>query len=79
MEKKDVDYSIGGKYKKKESVLVELPKDISNIPDIVAMLDRTGQKSRQAVGIVSTILKTGKNADLSDYVYTMFRLCLDYV
>ena len=69
LEKKDVDYSIGGKYKKKENMLVELPKDIFNNPDLLAMLDRTGQTSRQAVGIVSTILKTGKNTDLSDFTF----------
>ena len=43
-----------GKYKKKETVLVELPKDLFNSPNVVAMLDRTGQTTRKAVGIVST-------------------------
>ena len=49
-----------GKYKKKETVLVELPRDILNSPNVVAMMDRTGQTTRKVVGLVSTLLKSGK-------------------
>ena len=60
------------KFKKKsETVLVELPRDIMNSPDVVSMLDRTGTSSRKAVGVVSSILKTatigGQQVDLSEY------------
>ena len=58
---KDFDFETKKKTKKKEDfVLVELPKDIMNNPDVVAMLDRTATTSRHAVGIVSSILKSGK-------------------
>ena len=57
-------------YKRKsKTVMVELPRDILNNPKVVGMLDRTGTSSRNAIGVVSTILKTGKiegkEADLS--------------
>ena len=51
---------------------MELPRDIMNSPTVVAMLDRTGQTSRTAVGLVSTLLKTGKvdgkETDLSEFI-----------
>ena len=66
------NFTCKGKFKKKETVLVELPRDIMNSPTVVAMLDRTGQTSRTAVGLVSTLLKTGKvdgkETDLSEFI-----------
>ena len=56
----DKDYSINIRNKKKETVLVELPTDILNSPEVCSMLDRTNTTSRKAVGVVSSILKTGK-------------------
>ena len=57
--------------KKKDTVLLELPKDIMNSPEVCAMLDRTGTTSRKAIGVVSSILKSGeidgKDADLSSF------------
>ena len=57
--------------KKSDTVVIELPRDILNTPSICAMLDRTGTTSRAAVGVVSTILKSGKidgnEADLSSF------------
>ena len=57
--------------RKSKTVLVELPRDILNNPEVVGMLDRTGTSSRNAIGVVSTILKTGKiegkGADLSQF------------
>ena len=66
------NYTTGARHKKKSStVLIELPRDILNSPDVVGMLDRTGTTSRNAVGVVSSILKTGKiggkSADLSQF------------
>ena len=68
----DKDFTCKGKFRKKtETVLVELPRDIMNSPDVVSMLDRTGTTSRKAVGVVSSILKTGKidgqQVDLSEF------------
>ena len=57
--------------KKKDTVLLELPTDIMNSPEVCAMLDRTGTTSRKAIGVVSSILKSGKidgkDADLSSF------------
>ena len=71
-EKTDTDFICKDKFKKKtETVLVELPRDILNSPGVVSMLDRTGTSSRKAVGVVSSILKTGKiegqQVDLSEF------------
>ena len=68
---KDKDFTCKDKFSKKtETVLVELPRDILNSPEVVSMLDRTGTSTRKAVGVVSSILKTGKRAgqqvDLSE-------------
>ena len=67
----DEDYCEKTRTKKSSTVLIELPKDIFNSPDVVGMLDRTGTTSRKAVGVVSTILKSGKihgrEADLSHF------------
>ena len=68
----DKDFICKKKFKKKtETVLVELPRDILNSPDVVSMLDRTGTSSRKAVGVVSSILKTakidGQQVDLSEF------------
>ena len=41
--------------KKKDTVLLELPKDIRNSPEVYAMLDRTDTTSRKAIGVVSFI------------------------
>ena len=44
------NYVLKKKFKKKtETVLVELPRDILNSPDVVSMQDRTGTSSRKAV------------------------------
>ena len=60
-EENDKDFLMKSKYKKKEkTVLLELPRDIMNSPDVVSMLDRTGTTRRKAVGVVSSILKSGK-------------------
>ena len=60
-----------GNKKKKDTVLLELPKDIMNSPEVCAMLDKTGTTSRKAIGVVSSILKSGKidgkDADLSSF------------
>ena len=57
----DTDFEYKGKHKKKnESVIVELPADIMNNPELCSMLDRTATSSRKAVGLVSSILKCGK-------------------
>ena len=61
-----------GKVKEEDKVvLVKLPRDIMNSPDVVSMLDRTGTSSRKAVGVVSSILKTatigGQQVDLSEF------------
>ena len=66
------NFSANSRHKKKSStVLIELPRDILNNPELVGMLDRTGTTSRKAVGVVSSILKTGKIdgkvADLSNF------------
>ena len=66
------NFSAKSRHKKKSStVLIELPRDILNNPELVGMLDRTGTTSRKAVGVVSSILKTGKIdgkvADLSNF------------
>ena len=67
----DKDYSHKKRYKKKETVLVELPTDILNSPEVCSMLDRTDTTSRKAVGVISSILKTGKvdgkQVDLSQF------------
>ena len=69
---KDKDFTCKDKFSKKtETVMVELPRDILNSPEVVSMLDRTGTSTRKAVGVVSSILKTGKIAgqqvDLSEF------------
>ena len=68
----DKDFFRKDRFKKKtDTVIVELPRDIMNSPDVVSMLDRTGTTSRKAVGVVSSILKTGKidgqQLDLSQF------------
>ena len=68
----DIEFKIKDKVRKKdEPVIVEFPKDILNSPEVCAMLDRTATTSRNAVGIVSSILKAGKidgqAADLSKF------------
>ena len=68
----DTDFSVKSRHQKKsETVLIELPRDLMNSPEVVSMLDRTGTTSRKAVGVVSSILKTGKidgkEADLSQF------------
>ena len=69
---KDSDFKVKEKSKKKsDSVIIELPRDIMNSSEVCAMLDRTATTSRKAVGIVSSILKSGKidgqAADLSKF------------
>ena len=56
----DKDYTAKIRYKKKETVLVELPTYILNSPEVCSMLDRINTTSRKAVGVVYAILKTGK-------------------
>ena len=57
----DTDFSVTDRNRNKiDKVLVELPKDIMNTPEVCAMLDRTGTTSRKAVGVVASILKSGK-------------------
>ena len=68
----DTDFSVKSRHQKKsETVLIELPRDILNSPEVCSMLDRTGTTSRKAVGVVSSILRTGKidgkQADLSQF------------
>ena len=70
--KRDSDFKVKEKPKKKEdTIIIELPKDILNSSEVCAMLDRTATTSRKAVGIVSSILKSGKidgqAADLSKF------------
>ena len=59
------------KYHKKQTVLVELPTDILNSPDLCSMLDRTGTTCNKAIGVVSSVLKSGKvdgkEVDLSQF------------
>ena len=60
-DKRDSDFNVKEKPKKKENTItIELPKDILNSSEVCAMLDRTATPSRKAVGIVSSILKSGK-------------------
>ena len=70
-EEKDANFSVKRRRKKNQTVLVELPADIMNSPEVCAMLDRTGTTSRKAVGVVSSILRTGKvdgkQVDLSQF------------
>ena len=59
------------KRNKSDTILIELPRDIMNNPEVCTMLDRTGVSSRKAVGIISAILKAGKingkEVDLSEF------------
>jgi hypothetical protein len=48
----DIDFSVKNRYKKNYKVVIELPRDILNSPEVCAMLDRTGTTSRKAVGVV---------------------------
>ena len=69
---KDSDFKVKEKSKKKSDyVIIELPRYIMNNSEVCAMLDRTATTSRKAVGIVSSILKSGKidgqAADLSKF------------
>ena len=71
-DQEDKDFTpVQGRYRKKGNVLIELPRDILNSPDVCAMLDRTGTTSRKAAGVVSSILKCGKidgkTVDLSEF------------
>ena len=50
----DKEYAHKERHKKKDSVLLELPKDIMNSPELCAMLDR------KAVGLVFSLLRSGK-------------------
>ena len=68
----ETDFTVKSRYQKKsQTVLIELPRDILNSPEVCSMLDRTGTTSRKAVGVVSSILRTGKidgkQADLSQF------------
>ena len=68
----DKDFAFKARHKKQnDTVLVELPKDIMNNPGVCAMLDRTGTSIREAVGVVSSILKSGvsggKQVDLNQF------------
>ena len=68
----DEDFVYKGRHEKqKETVHVELPKDIMNNPEICAMLDRTSTSHRDALGVVSSILKSGvsegKQVDLNQF------------
>ena len=79
---KDSDFKVKEKSKKKSDyVIIELPRDIMNNSEVCAMLDRTATTSRKAVGIVSSILKSGKidghAADLS--LFTLSRPSLERV
>ena len=63
-EDKDSNYNYKQRNKKKEDyVIIELPRDIMNSPEVCAMSDRTATTSRKAVGILSSILMTGKIGD----------------
>ena len=68
----DLEYKDHSRKKKEDTVLIELPKDIFNNPEVCSMLDRTATTSRKAVGVVSTIIKSGKiqgkEADLSQFI-----------
>ena len=68
---KDEDYQGNDNKKKKDTIVIELPVDILNSPEVCSMLDRTGTTSRKAVGVVSSVLKTGKvdgkPVDLSEF------------
>ena len=69
----DTDFKVPTpRHKKQDSVLIELPRDILNSPDVCSMLDRTVTSSRKAVGVVSSIIKAGKingkEADLSNFI-----------
>ena len=56
------------KVKKDNKVLIELPRDLMNSPEMCAMLDRTGTTSRMAIGEVLKSGKIdGKEADLSEF------------
>ena len=65
--------------KNKNTILVELPRDIMNNNEVCTMLDRTATTTRNAVGIVSSILKSGKvdgqALDLNEF--TLSRTSLD--
>ena len=67
----DFELASGKQFKKKNTVLIELPKDILNSPDVCSMLDRTATTSRIAVGVISSVIKAGKiagkDADLSHF------------
>lgn len=68
----DTDFAVMDRNRNKiDKVLVELPRDIMNSPEVCAMLDRTGTTSRKAVGLVASILKSGnvdgKAVDLSSF------------
>ena len=46
------NFSAKSRHKKKSStVLIELPRDILNNPELVGMLDRTGTTSREQLGL----------------------------
>jgi hypothetical protein len=47
-------------------VLLEIPKDIMNFPQMVSTLDRTKITDRQAVGVLSQAFKLG-GADLNEF------------
>ena len=57
---KDSDFINNKVTGKERTILVELPRDIMNNNEVCSMLDRTATTSRNAVGIVSSILKSGK-------------------
>ena len=68
----DMDFSVKQTNRKKDDmVLIELPRDLMNSPEVCAMLDRTGTSSRKAIGVVSSIIKAGKidgkEADLANF------------
>ena len=56
----DQDFNCNQKTKRPKTVMIELPVDILSSPDVCSMLDRTGTSSRKAVGVISSVLKSGK-------------------